>query len=79
MNVMCPECAKTTAGKCFECQMKELQPQPQQHFFGQTGWMCPGCGQCYSPFTAKCWTCGPKTITTTGVGVTWGTVGMVTS
>lgn len=78
MTTICPECAKMTGGKCFECQMKDLQPHPRPYVFGQTGWMCPGCGQCYSPFTSKCHSCGPKTITTTGTGITW-TIGMVTS
>jgi hypothetical protein len=25
------------------------------------GWVCPRCGQCYSPFVLRCGTCGPAT------------------
>lgn len=32
------------------------------------GWSCPGCGKCYSPFTAQCFTCGQPTRTSTNTG-----------
>ena len=28
------------------------------------GWQCPGCGRCYSPFTASCGVCQPRTVST---------------
>jgi hypothetical protein len=33
------------------------------------GWCCPGCGRCYSPFVAACWTCpGPALVNATATG-----------
>lgn len=31
-----------------------------------TGWQCPRCGRCYSPFTMQCFFCGPTVITGSG-------------
>lgn len=30
------------------------------------GWQCPGCGACYGPQVARCWTCRGYTITLGG-------------
>jgi len=29
-----------------------------------SGWMCPGCGKCYSPTTPQCFSCGNTTLGT---------------
>ena len=30
------------------------------------GWECPRCGQCYAPHISQCYTCGPRTFTSSG-------------
>jgi hypothetical protein len=27
-----------------------------------SGWECPGCGRCYAPFVAECWTCNNRMV-----------------
>lgn len=68
--IACRDCAALTSGRCsqhatrffttgadgqlVECDPIAVRPP-------MTGWMCPGCGSCYSPLTDRCDFCGPKT------------------
>ena len=36
------------------------------------GWMCPGCGACYSPYEQRCWNCDGLRTVTTGSNITVG-------
>jgi len=65
----------TTANVSTSCCVSGCalcRPLPDQRL----GWTCPGCGSCYGPHIAKCFTCGGSwrqtpytyTITTTGTG-----------
>lgn len=35
---------------------------------GLSGWQCPGCGSCYSPYVERCGNCLPRTIPATDTG-----------
>ncbi|MBE3142910.1 MAG: hypothetical protein IMZ61_03185 [Planctomycetes bacterium] len=59
---MCPKCGKgdDTAGcLCPDCQVAKDRETAEMLNASLSGWKCPGCGRCYSPYVAQCAFCLP--------------------